>query len=106
MSRLGKIDPNSYAEPGKSLFGLVNLIFSNLQFTNNINSFNIEKVIIKHIDLFWNINFTNQTISGKAIYKLKVQSTEIDKIVSIICLMEEIRILLFIFLFSYWMSWI
>lgn len=57
MSRLSKGDPNSYSEP--------------------------ENIVLKHVDLFWNVDFDKQTISGEAVYHFNIVAKEIERIVSL-----------------------
>lgn len=43
---------------------------------------NLENVVTKHIDLFWNVDFNKQTISGEAILHFEIVAREIERIVS------------------------
>lgn len=57
MGRLGKVDPNSYAEP--------------------------EKVVLQHADLDWEIDFNRKIISGSVTLKFKILIEEgVEQIVS------------------------
>lgn len=57
MGRLGKVDPNSYAEP--------------------------EKIFLQHADLDWEIDFNRKIISGSVTLKFKILSEEgVENIVS------------------------
>lgn len=58
MGRLSKLDPSSFS--------------------------NADAVTIRHIDLFWTVDFAANTISGDAVYRFHVIDKEIDKIVSAI----------------------
>ncbi|XP_031633949.1 uncharacterized protein LOC116347493, partial [Contarinia nasturtii] len=54
MSRLSKGDPSSYSEP--------------------------ENVVTRHTELFWNVDFDNQMISGEAILHFDIVAKEIERI--------------------------
>lgn len=56
MTRLSKNDPNSFSTP--------------------------EDVIIKHIDLDWNVNFEKSIINGTALLKFEIIAKSISSIVS------------------------
>lgn len=57
MGRMGKVDPNSYAEP--------------------------EKVVLQHADLDWEIDFNRKVISGSVTLKFKILAEEgVEQIVS------------------------
>lgn len=56
MGRLSKLDPNSFS--------------------------NSDQVAIRHIDLFWAVDFATKTISGDAVYRFQIIDKEIEKIVS------------------------
>lgn len=43
-----------------------------------------ENVIIRHVDLFWNIDFKNEIISGEAVLHFDVIAKEIENIVRMI----------------------
>lgn len=49
MGRLSNVDPSSYSEP--------------------------EKVLLKHVDLNWNVNFQTQTIDGSAVLQFIVTAS-------------------------------
>lgn len=42
----------------------------------------IENVVTRHTDLFWNVNFDKQNISGEAILHFDIVAKEIERIVS------------------------
>lgn len=54
--RLSANDPNSYSTP--------------------------ESLIIRHIDIDWEVDFTNKKLKGNALLKFDIISNEIDSIVS------------------------
>lgn len=89
MSRLSKGDPSSYSEPGTNSFSCCNFAvwqFSTLKMKNIFYwlefRINLENVVTKHIDLFWNVDFNKQTISGEAILYFEIVAREIECIVS------------------------
>jgi len=54
MSRLSKNDPSSYAQP--------------------------ENLVTRHVDLFWNVDFASETISGEAHLQFETVAKEIEQI--------------------------
>lgn len=47
-----------------------------------IENINIENVVIRHMDLVWNVNFDEQVISGEATLRVEIVAKEIERIVS------------------------
>lgn len=42
----------------------------------------LENIVTRHVELFWNVDFNKQTISGEAILHFDIVAKEIDRIVS------------------------
>lgn len=41
-----------------------------------------EKIVTRHVDLKWNVDFTTETISGEAVLRFDIVAKEIEQIVS------------------------
>lgn len=41
----------------------------------------IEQVVTRHVDIFWNVDFDSQTLSGEAVLQFDIVAKEIESIV-------------------------
>lgn len=48
----------------------------------NILSDFVENLTTRHVDLFWNVDFANKTVSGEAVLRFDIVANEIEQIVS------------------------
>lgn len=94
MSRLSKGDPCSFSEPG-IYFGIkrstnefkigIRTGFCNSACFICILVFILlaENLVTRHIEFFWNVDFTSETVSGEVLLHFDIVANEIDQIVSI-----------------------
>lgn len=60
-----------------------NDVWKSLHHTNSVSIlFNVENVVTRHTELFWNVDFDKQTIGGEAILHFDIVAKEIERIVS------------------------
>lgn len=64
------------------LFNLLLIKFVHILF----HYLNLEQVVTRHVDIFWNVDFDSQTLSGEVVLQFDIVAKEIENIVRYIYL--------------------